>query len=164
VRLFELPRSLSPARVLPQTRLLPDEAAVLEALAGPAEAGLDPEKVAIAEQGHAGALDLADAGGAASLARSARGRLELHAEGPGVLVVATSWDPGWQASVDGVPAPVWRVQHSRIGVPLEPGAHRVRLEHSPRGLGVGLLLFGLGATGAIVGLVRGGWPRRSGSI
>ena len=57
-------------------------------------------------------------------------RVEVRAEGPGLLVVAQSWDPGWSASVDGRPAAVLRVNHAQIGRRRSPRApHRVALRY-----------------------------------
>jgi len=73
------------------------------------------------------------------------GRIDARGEGPGLLVVAAAWDPGWSASVDGRPLPLLRVDHAEIGVPIGPGIHRVVLRHRARGLSFGLALAAIGA-------------------
>ena len=59
---------------------------------------------------------------------------------------------GWSASVDGRAAPVLRVNHAQIGVPLPAGRHRVALRYQARGAWAGAWL----AAGAAAGLVLGG--------
>ena len=86
-------------------------------------------------------------------------RLELRGEGPGLLVLAMSFDPGWRAQVDGAPAPVLRVNDVQMGVPLRAGPHRVTLRHEPRGLQAGTASASLIALGFGVALLR---SRRTG--
>lgn len=50
------------------------------------------------------------------------------------LYVAETWHPGWQATVDGQPAPVARANLAYRAVPLPPGAHRVELTFRLPGL------------------------------
>jgi uncharacterized membrane protein YfhO len=47
-------------------------------------------------------------------------------------MVSESWFPGWQAVVDDKAAAVCRVQKAFLGVPISPGAHRVRLYYPRR--------------------------------
>lgn len=79
-------------------------------------------------------------------------RAEVQLDAAGVLVVADTWYPGWEATVDGQPAPVLRVDHDFRGLRLEPGDHRVELRYRPfwrwtlwLTLGLGLLALALGA-------------------
>lgn len=161
VRLFEVHRTLSPARVVAEIRLRRDDDDVLAALAAPAREGIDPRRTALAVQGEAGALPPESRSGPANLARASRGSLEVRATGPGLLVLPTSWDPGWEATLDDGAAPVWRVQHSRVGVPLAEGPQRVLLRHRPRGFVAGLLLASLPALSGSVWLLRRGRGRRA---
>ena len=43
------------------------------------------------------------------------------------LVVSENYFPGWHASVDGKPQPVYRADFNLIGIPLPTGARRVEL-------------------------------------
>ena len=43
------------------------------------------------------------------------------------LVVSENYFPGWHATVDGKPQPVYRADFNLIGIPLPPGARRVEL-------------------------------------
>jgi uncharacterized membrane protein YfhO len=69
----------------------------------------------------------------------------VRAEGPGALVVATAFDAGWSATVDGAAAPLLRVNHVQMATVLPAGRHRVVLRHRPRGLAAGLALAASGA-------------------
>ena len=55
----------------------------------------------------------------------------------GQLVVSETWLPGWQATVDGEPWPVERVEEALLGLKLGAGEHRVHLEYSPLGWRIG---------------------------
>jgi hypothetical protein len=157
VRLFEVPRTLGPARVAAALRVLPDDRAVLEALAQPQRSGVDPLRDVLATAADAAGLAVppgAKASRAEVLNRSA-GRIDVRAEGPGVLVLADSYDPGWSARLDGAPARLLRVNHAQAGLVLPPGPHRLLLRYHPRGWGAGLALFALGALGLLAVALRG---------
>jgi hypothetical protein len=148
VRLFELPGSPGPARVVERLRTLPQEATLLRTLAEPRRAGVDPRREALA-LGPLPALPEASRSSHAELARAVGNRLDVRAEGPGLLVVAESWDPGWSAEVDGAKAALLRVNQAQIGIPLGPGTHRVSLRHRAAGFLAGVALaLAAGAAGA----------------
>ena len=117
VRLFEVARTIGPARVAAALRTLPDDRAVLEALAQPERFGVDPLRDALATAADAAGAAVppeARASRAEIVTRSAS-RLDVRAEGPGVLVLADSYDAGWSARLDGAPARPLRVNHARAG-------------------------------------------------
>jgi len=147
VRLFELPRSPGLARVVERVRVLPDDESVLRVLRSPTAEGFDPLRETLASRADVGDLTLPTGAraAAATLSGAARNRLEVRAEGPGLLVVAESWDAGWRARLDDAPADVLRVEHARMGVVLPGGFHRVELLHRAPGFTVGLALAALGA-------------------
>ena len=59
-----------------------------------------------------------------------RATLDVEASGPGLLVIADNWFPGWTAYVDGVESPVLRADHTLRAVPLPGGRHRVELRYA----------------------------------
>jgi hypothetical protein len=142
VRLFELKRPSGRARVVEELRVLSDDEAVRRALARPAAEQFDLGRVALATRKDAVAASWPRSGPVSrpSDVSAEGGRLAVSAEGPGLLVLAESWDPGWSASVDGQPTRVLRVNYAQMGVVLHEGVHRVTLRHQPRGLASGLVL------------------------
>lgn len=58
----------------------------------------------------------------------------VDAPNGGFLLVRDSYDPGWQAEVDGKPTPVLRANVLCQGVRVPPGARQVRFEYRPVGL------------------------------
>jgi hypothetical protein len=152
VRLFELPEAVGHAYVAARLLRLPNDAAVLQALRDPRDAGLVAGD-AVAVAADVAGLDLAEASASrAEVVRAGGSRMELRAAGPGLLVVAEGWDPGWRATLNDAPARLVRVNHAQLGLALPPGMHRVALRHEPRGFRAGLALCAAAAT-ALAALV-----------
>jgi hypothetical protein len=61
----------------------------------------------------------------------------VDAPRPGFIRILESWDPGWKASIDGVPAPVLRADTFAIALAVGPGRHRVELEFETPGARAG---------------------------
>ncbi len=156
VRLFAVNRGLGRAWVVDSLRRLGDEATLLRILREPTRRGVDTRREALVLAGEAEGLELpaGSRSSRAEVARATGGRIDLRAEGPGLLVVTEGWDRGWSARVDGVPAPVLRANAVHLGVVLEEGTHRVELEHFPRGLRAGLALAALAAALVLLALAR----------
>lgn len=93
----------------------------------------DPRKTAFVAPGGAAIDPSAESGpGAiAQVVEAGPGRLTLEVSPgtDGLLVVSQPHDPGWQARVDGVRAPIYRVDYLLQGVPVEAGSHRVELTY-----------------------------------
>jgi hypothetical protein len=140
VRLFELPQSLGPARVTETLRVLESDEAVLHAVDFPELSGFDPRREALATARDARGFALPPGGVAsrAEVTRNRGGRVAVEAAGPGLLVLAESFDPGWSARVDSQEAPILRVNHVQMGVALPPGSHFVEFRHHARGLRMGM--------------------------
>jgi hypothetical protein len=86
-------------------------------------------------------------------------RIEIQAQGPGLLVLSEIAYPGWRVRVDGVPQPLEIVDGLFRAVRLLPGWHEVVFEYRPLSLWLGLAGFGFGA----VYLIMVGW-RRSAAV
>jgi len=69
-------------------------------------------------------------------------RIEIEAEGPGLLVLTDPWYPGWLATRDGQPTPIHRVDYLFRGVPLSSGHHTVTFTFQPRSYTLGRLISG----------------------
>ena len=57
--------------------------------------------------------------------------LTSESSSDGWVVVRDTWYPGWQATVDGVPAPVLRADYLFNAVSVPAGSHQVELEYKP---------------------------------
>lgn len=161
VRLFEVTGPATAARLVAGLRRLPGDEDVLEALSrGPEEGGLLRGEAA-ARAGDVAGLAVPEGArvGRAEVVRAEGGRIEVRAEGPGLLVVAEGWDSGWTATVDGGPAPLFRVNHAQMALPLAGGVHRVVLAHRARGLAAGTVLAAAAALSLALWWVRGGRAR-----
>jgi hypothetical protein len=89
---------------------------------------------------------------------------EVRASGPGVVVLAESWWPGYpHATLDGREAPVLRLNHMFQGVFVgRAGPHRLVFDYRPRRFSLMLWLAAAGLAGvaaSFVGIVRR--PKRS---
>lgn len=127
-RIYENRRWLPRAFVVFQTRTLPDEAAVLEALPE-----VDPGQIALlVETLPSLPAESFPSVPANVVSRSANSlEVQVQIQQPGLLVVSRTWMPGWQAWVDGQPARVYRVNYALQGVLLPPGAHQVYFRYEP---------------------------------
>jgi hypothetical protein len=70
----------------------------------------------------------------------------------GFACVLEAYDPGWKATVDGIPAPVVLANGFTIAVPVGPGRHNVALRYETPGRRLGWALSLLSA-GLLAGLV-----------
>jgi hypothetical protein len=82
-------------------------------------------------------------------------RIEVEAEGPGILVLSEVYDPDWHAQIDGRPVQVERVNDILRGVSLESGRHVVEFVYRPEELGYSYILT-IGAWVYVVGQLIGG--------
>lgn len=71
----------------------------------------------------------------------------VRATGPGLLVLADNWYPGWRAWLDGEQVPVVRTNHTFRGVYVTAGEHVVEFRFRPTALALGA------AGSAVAGLV-----------
>ena len=100
-------------------------------------------------------------------ARAASGRCELEryapetvllrcqASAPAYAIVADSAFPGWEATVDGQPAPILIANAVMRAVPVPAGASRVALRYRPRSVRTGAIASLLGLCIAAVLIRRG---------
>jgi hypothetical protein len=59
---------------------------------------------------------------------------------PGYLRVIESWDPGWSATVNGLPVSIIPALDALLAVPIGPGRHEVRFVYRTPGAMVGQLI------------------------
>jgi hypothetical protein len=135
-----LPRAFTVHRVFPAP--LPYQ--LLPLLADP---GFDPlvASYSEADPGLEPAV-AAPRGAPATIVRDEPQLVEVEATlaAPGLVVLADSFYPGWQATVDGLPAPILPVNHLFRGVAATAGRHRVRFEYRPASLRWGAAVSAIG--------------------
>lgn len=80
--------------------------------------------------------------------RSDRVELEANLETPGIVVLADVYYPGWKLTIDGRPAPIYRINRMMRGAAIEAGTHRLVYSYDPDSFRVGLIFSaaGLAAT------------------
>jgi hypothetical protein len=78
----------------------------------------------------------------------------LRADRPCHAVLKMTFHPGWQALVDGQPAPTVHVLPSYVAVAVPPGEHRVEFRWRPGPLKPVLLILGVVVLGAFTWLGR----------
>ncbi len=103
-----------------------------------------PERVAVVE---GAAPDLGGcSGGAAQILRYEPARVVMSADAPcrGVLILGDVWFPGWQATVDGRSAKIYKAYNLVRGVVVDPGKHEVVMTYRPMSVFAGSALGLLG--------------------
>lgn len=163
VKVYENLEPLPRAYVVGQILTAPDDAAALALMADPS---FEPSEQVVLLAGDLAAAGLADQ--AAQLASPAAGSpvqpvaygpeqvtLDATLEASGVLVLADTWYPGWQATVDGAPAALLRANYLLRGVLLPAGHHRVQFEFRPAALQQGAVIS-LAAAAAVLALAAVG--------
>ncbi len=66
----------------------------------------------------------------------------------GMLILADTWYPGWIATVDGRPAPIYQPYLALRGVVLEGGAHHLEFHYQPASALIGAVMSVIGILGA----------------
>ncbi|MEJ2211978.1 MAG: YfhO family protein, partial [Anaerolineae bacterium] len=147
--LYENRDVLPRAFVVPTYTLASDLPAVLERLVAPE---FDPrsEVVLLGDLPGGGTMPAGGSprGDFASSARISdyepqRVAVEVESNAAGFLVLSDLYYPGWQATVDGQPSPIYQADACIRAVPVEAGAHRVEFAFRPLPLRRGALISGL---------------------
>lgn len=122
-----MPRAFMPASWVPE--------------GDPSAAGLPPEAVSTVSE-DAGAQLPAGGPGSAVITRDEPELVEIATESgePGLLVLADTWHPRWEASVDGVEAPLLRANGWMRAVAVPAGSHTVTFAFGTSDFTAGLLL------------------------
>jgi hypothetical protein len=121
----------------------------VDALRAVLRPGFDPGRVAVLEE-DPGITPTPEAAPSAAVAVDPTPedvRVRVDAAVPSILVVRTTYDPGWSATVDGEAVPVLPADHLIQAVPVPVGSHEVRLTYRDRDVSRGL------AAGAVVWLL-----------
>lgn len=155
---YEVPDVLPRAWVVGTLTRLADDHAVQAALVTP----FDARQTAFT----ADDIPASDPGvpGDATITADSSQTLDVDASGPGTLIIADTWYPGWVAEVDGVETPIWRANLWERAIVLPPGKHHVHMAFTLPKLrasrwlqALGLMLWAVGAlrSGTTIGRARG---------
>jgi hypothetical protein len=151
--IYEDPAALPRAYVLYNATVTPDLAAATRALLAPAH---DPRRTVILTGGGDSATGPPDDVTATPVTwqRDEPEEVALAATlpAPGYLVLSDSYAPGWEATLDGRPAPILRANVVFRAVAVPAGAHVVRFQYRPPLFSLGVLISTLAAL-AILGLI-----------
>lgn len=149
IEIYENLEAFPRAYVSGGLEMMDDEAQLFARMKEPA---FDPRRAVLGEQGSGiealeGQLPKSGAfAGAAEITDYTMNTVEIAAttEGPGILVLADAWYPGWKAEINGEAAPIFPVNYGFRGVFLpRAGEYAVRLAYRPTSFYLGL---GLSAT------------------
>src|SRR6185503_2715457 len=134
VTLFENRVALPRARMMTEVRIAAGEQEAEQIVRSPK---FDPRREAVVEA----ARPLAAGEGEVTWKERTSDRiaLEVNAKANGVLVVADADYPGWEATVDGAPTPIYRANLAFRAVEIPAGTHRVEFRFRPASARHGLL-------------------------
>jgi hypothetical protein len=80
--------------------------------------------------------------------------IEAEADGDGLLVVNDAFWPGWEARIDGAPAPILAADVLVRAVPFPAGRHRLEMRYAPPEVATGWALTAAGVLAAVLLAVR----------
>jgi len=110
-------------------------------------AATDIRRFAVVEDNNMGTLAEygSDDGDRIDVALAADGAvIRTNAKGARFVVISEVWHPGWQATMDGEPLPLYRTNLAMLGAETPPGEHVLRLRFRPRFWTAGLVLTWIG--------------------
>jgi hypothetical protein len=154
----QVPNQLARATVVPQARVIPDEAELLSTLAAP---GFDPRsEILLAE---APAQAAATGSGRAVVRNHTANTLEVELETTGgYLLLSEIYYPGWRVEVDGSDRPILRADYALRAVPLQAGDRHLRMVYDPGSLRLGALVSVVAGGLAVLLFVLAGQRRGRG--
>lgn len=80
---------------------------------------------------------------------------EVTTSEPAYLVMSEAYYPGWQATIDGEPVPIYRANLAFRAILIEePGQHSIRLVFRPTLVYVGLVISAISWSALIIWLIR----------
>jgi hypothetical protein len=86
--------------------------------------------------------------------------IAIETDQSGYLVLPDAYYPGWQATIDGQPVPIWRANYAFRAVYVPEGQHKVQFEFNPPIWQVGLIVSGVTLLG-LSGWAGWRWTKRA---
>jgi len=107
--------------------------------------GFDPKRTALVEAPLALNSPNVNSEASATVAALSDTRMEVRTSSAtaSFLITGDAYYPGWQASIDGQEAPLYRADYAIRGVPLPPGPHTVSFDYRPRSFYAGATISSL---------------------
>jgi len=84
---------------------------------------------------------------------------EIEAPAPTIAVIAQSWHPAWQATLNGLAVPLLRANVAFQAVPIPAGKHQLRLTYTESRFRLGLAISGATLLLCLIGWWRAGRAR-----
>lgn len=142
--IYEVPGALPRAWLVEEAVVAEGAEAVIAAFQ---RADFDPARTALVSAPLADPLGSGPVSGGVEVVEHTPDRVRLSSEASrrALLVLADNYYGGWEASVDGEPAPVHRVNHALRGVVVPEGRHEVVFEFRPGDLYTGVVVSLLSA-------------------
>jgi len=152
VKVYRNPASLPWVRVVHQVSTIRNDGEGMPLLES---AGFDARRQTFV-RGTAPQLEPCSAAETVTLVDRESGRVTIDADLKcrGMVIDADTYYPGWIATVDNKPAPIYEAYSFVRGVVVEPGRHRIELLYRPKSVYWGAGLTALGLLGAVVLRVR----------
>jgi hypothetical protein len=155
-RAYAVPRSVAVDKV--QTGTLDDQGVVLELLAWMTSPAFDPSREVLLFGPATGPQSDPDTfDGVVHLVAYQPNRVALEAElnAPGWVVLSDTYYPGWEATVDGQPTPIYQANGCFRAVPVErAGTHEIQFRFRPKPFYRGALIS---ATSGTLWLITLAW-------
>jgi hypothetical protein len=156
IYLYRNPRVLPRFYLVPRVRRSPGEAETLRMVSG---ADFNPAMEAVVEGLPADREGLGAGEVKVSEYAANRVQLEVATNAPAYLVTSEAMYPGWEATVNGKPAPLLMTNGAFRGLALPSGASSIVMEYHPRYFAFSAFLSAAALLGALVvgaGFRRGG--------
>jgi hypothetical protein len=154
VKIYENGAAFPRATLVPDAEVIADDHGTLAHMLDPT---FDPAKTLFLAGGEA----RQGGGGTALVTTASPERLQINydADDPSTLLINQAWYPGWQATVDGEPAPIERADLLLSAIAVPEGQHVVLMTFKPQSLYWGMWIS-LAAGGLLMLLWF--WPERRG--
>ncbi|MBK5290345.1 MAG: hypothetical protein JJE04_01455 [Acidobacteriia bacterium] len=148
VKVFRSPNALARARSVHVVETVAHAALLAGRIEDPA---FDAARSAVLVGAESPRLETCEGGDKVEMAAYAPNRVRIRAEMRcrGMIVLADTFFPGWQARVDGKPARIWEAYGAVRGVVVEAGRHEVDFRFRPVAVFGGVALTALGLLAAL---------------